>query len=251
MLSLANSILDDNTYDTALSRACALLLAASAALGSEAWCSRLQRSLAAEVAASAREGRDADRRGVLCLALGWLQRLRGGLTMQVRGVKGKGAAVDCLQSTLPSLPRLCPWLPAAHPALNPPLPALLFCCSTTAYLCLNPLTQSALPSTTEALSLAASRPSRSGPPAALWALHALALVASYAGPAYMPHVKKTLRLCQELLVRAGWCGGGVGHCMKWYRGRGMRRTGRERGWFALLCGCRLHAPCHQHAEAAP
>ncbi|GAX74410.1 hypothetical protein CEUSTIGMA_g1858.t1 [Chlamydomonas eustigma] len=60
--------------------------------------------------------------------------------------------------------------------------------------------QAALGSTTEVLILAASRPSRSGPPASSWALHALGLVAGAAGPAFLPSVKKVLLLCQQLMV---------------------------------------------------
>ena len=41
--------------------------------------------------------------------------------------------------------------------------------------------QAALPSSVEALQLVASRPSRTGPPAALWALHAINLIAASAG----------------------------------------------------------------------
>ncbi len=60
--------------------------------------------------------------------------------------------------------------------------------------------QPALPSTTDALLLVASRPATSGPPASLWALHAAALVAGSAGPSFLPQVQTTLKLCQELLV---------------------------------------------------
>ena len=53
--------------------------------------------------------------------------------------------------------------------------------------------------------------------AALWALHALSLCAASAGGAYMPHVRVTLQLCQDLLVSAE-----VG---VWAHGAGAREPG--------------------------
>lgn len=58
--------------------------------------------------------------------------------------------------------------------------------------------QAVVPSTVEHLIAVASRPTGS---VHLWALHALWLVANAAGPAYVGHVKQTLQLAQELLVR--------------------------------------------------
>lgn len=49
----------------------------------------------------------------------------------------------------------------------------------------------------EALLGAASRPAGSSH---LWALHGLWLVANAAGPSFMPHVRASLQLAQQLLV---------------------------------------------------
>lgn len=59
--------------------------------------------------------------------------------------------------------------------------------------------QSVVGASTEALGTVARRPS-GAVPSAIWALHALTLVAGSAGLAYMGQVKGTLLLCQELLV---------------------------------------------------
>ncbi len=91
VLSLANAVLDDHSSDPALARAAALLFAASATVGSDAWCLTLQKGLCAELAGSVREGRDAGRRGAVALALGCLHRFRGGMAMQVGGEEeGRG-----------------------------------------------------------------------------------------------------------------------------------------------------------------
>lgn len=56
----------------------------------------------------------------------------------------------------------------------------------------------AVAATVEALVSVASRPVGV---AHIWALHGLWLVAGAAGPAYAPHVKQSLQLALELLVR--------------------------------------------------
>jgi hypothetical protein len=53
--------------------------------------------------------------------------------------------------------------------------------------------------TVEHLVSVASRPAGGAP---LWALQGLLCVAGAAGPAYGPHVKRTLQLAEELLVGA-------------------------------------------------
>jgi hypothetical protein len=55
----------------------------------------------------------------------------------------------------------------------------------------------AVPDSVETLFSVASRPAGAAP---LWALQGLLCVAGAAGRAYAPHVKRTLQLCQELLV---------------------------------------------------
>ena len=94
--------------------------------------------------------------------------------------------------------------------------------------------------------LAASRPSRSGPPASLWALHALTLVASSAGPAFMPHVRRTLSLCQELMVRGeARQGGGYGGEMMGGGGTFMPHV-----WRRPLSPLSSR-PCHSPSDAPP
>ncbi len=74
LLQLAQAVIPDehptSPEAAALSRAAAELFAASAATGSDAWVLRVVRALAAEVQASASEGRDPERRAVVALALG-------------------------------------------------------------------------------------------------------------------------------------------------------------------------------------
>lgn len=59
--------------------------------------------------------------------------------------------------------------------------------------------QAAVASSTEALVTAASRPGCAA--AAVWVLHGLWLVACSAGGAFVPRVRTSLALAQELLVR--------------------------------------------------
>ncbi len=56
-----------------------------------------------------------------------------------------------------------------------------------------------MPQSVGALLAAVKRPSGH---AALWALHALALCAASAGAAYLPHVKITLQISQDLLINS-------------------------------------------------
>ncbi|GFR48876.1 hypothetical protein Agub_g10725 [Astrephomene gubernaculifera] len=143
LLLLAQTLMPDEhaaAPDAApLARAAAELFAASAAAGSDAWALRVVRSLASEAAASAAEGRDSERRGVVAVALGAAHRARGGLAMQ-------GAVAGSV----------------------------------------------------EGLVAAASRPGNAA--GAAWVLHGLWLVASSSGGAFVPRVRTSLQLGQELLV---------------------------------------------------
>jgi hypothetical protein len=151
---------------------------------------------------------------VVCLLLGCIHRARGCPTLQPTIAATVAAPLICLLRLLlcccccRGALGCCGHICRAMLRHDTSVVLCTSCCCCRGVLCLVlgcihrargcPTLQPTIAATVEALVAVASRPVGM---AHIWALHGLWLVAGAAGPAYAPHVKQSLQLALELLVR--------------------------------------------------